>query len=146
LLANGRFFWKETAVSSLLSWQPPRTNLTDNHRSGSDYNPRMPTPTTPLDPVPWWAQFPVLKQEVNGRTAVYFDGPDGAQIPQLVIDAISEALILGISTYSSPFFTSARTWQTGDEIVVTRLAQRPQHLSLAGGGRRTRRHCAVARL
>lgn len=118
----------------------------------------------PLDPIPLRAQFPALRQEVNGQTAVYLDGPGGTQTPQSVIYAISEALTLGISNHGGPFVTSARsdaitdaaraaiadlynarspeeivfgqnmtsltfalsralarTWQPGDEIVVTRL-------------------------
>jgi cysteine desulfurase family protein (TIGR01976 family) len=72
-----------------------------------------------FDPIPLRAQFPALKQEVNGRPAVYLDGPGGTQVPQRVIDAISEALTLGISNHGGPFLTSART----DAIVdAARLA------------------------
>ena len=117
-----------------------------------------------FDPIPFRAQFPALQQKVNGRTAVYLDGPGGTQVPQRVIDAISEALTLGISNHGGPFITSARTdaivdearlamkdflnarspeeivfgqnmtsltfsisraitrtWQAGDEIILTRL-------------------------
>jgi cysteine desulfurase family protein (TIGR01976 family) len=117
-----------------------------------------------FNPIPLRAQFPALQQNVNGRTAVYLDGPGGTQVPQRVIDAISESLTLGISNHGGPFLTSARTdaivdaarmamvdflnarrpeeivfgqnmtsltfavsraisrsWQKGDEIVVTRL-------------------------
>ena len=34
------------------------------------------------------AQFPALQLEVDGKTAVYLDGPAGTQVPQRVIDAI----------------------------------------------------------
>lgn len=34
------------------------------------------------------AQFPSLKQKVNGRPAAFFDGPGGTQAPQRVIDAV----------------------------------------------------------
>lgn len=63
----------------------------------------------PLDPVPLRAQFPALQQVVNGQTAVYLDGPGGTQTPQSVIDAIGQALTLGISNQGGPFLTSART-------------------------------------
>jgi cysteine desulfurase family protein (TIGR01976 family) len=38
------------------------------------------------------AQFPSLAQKVNGRPAVFLDGPGGTQVPQRVIDAISDYL------------------------------------------------------
>lgn len=124
----------------------------------------MTTQTPSFDPIPLRAQFPALQQEVNGKTAVYLDGPGGTQVPQSVIDATSGALTQGISNLGGPFLTSARTdaivdaaraammdfynarrpeeivfgqnmtsltfsmsralartWQPGDEIVVTRL-------------------------
>lgn len=122
------------------------------------------TKETFLNPIPLRAKFPALQQKVNGRPAVYFDGPGGTQVPQRVIDAISESLTLGISNHGGPFLTSARTdaivdaarkamvdflnarrpdeivfgqnmtsltfavsraisrsWQKGDEIILTRL-------------------------
>lgn len=118
----------------------------------------------PLIPDSLRMQFPALQLEVNGQTAVYLDGPAGTQVPQRVIDAISQALSLGISNLDGPFLPSARsrtivaearatmvdflnarrpeeisfgqsmtsktlnfslalnkTWQAGDEIIVTRL-------------------------
>ena len=36
------------------------------------------------------AQFPILKQEVNGRPLVYFDNGATSQKPQMVIDAITQ--------------------------------------------------------
>lgn len=124
----------------------------------------MSTQTPLLNPIPLRAQFPALQLEINGKTAVYLDGPGGTQVPQRVIDATSEALTLGISNHGGPFLTSARsdgivdaaraammdfynarrpeeiafgqnmtsltfsisraltrTWQSGDEIVVTRM-------------------------
>jgi cysteine desulfurase family protein (TIGR01976 family) len=120
--------------------------------------------TTPLDPNPLRAQFPALQLEVNGKTAVYLDGPGGTQVPQSVIDATSGYLSHGGSNSGGPFLAShysdeitsaarqammdfynarrpeeivfgqnmtsltfsmsraiARTWQPGDEIIVTRL-------------------------
>lgn len=124
----------------------------------------MTTNTLPLDPVLLRAQFPALQLEVNGETAVFLDGPGGAQSPQSVIDAMSGYLAYGSSNLGGPFLTSrhadavvaearqamadllnarrpeeisfgqnmtsltfsfsralARTWQAGDEIIVTRL-------------------------
>ncbi|MBK8988321.1 MAG: cysteine desulfurase-like protein [Chloroflexi bacterium] len=69
----------------------------------------MLTQTPFLNPIPLRAQFPALQLEINGKTAVYLDGPGGTQVPQRVIDAISEALTVGISNHGGPFFTSARS-------------------------------------
>lgn len=117
-----------------------------------------------LDPIPLRAQFPALQQEVNGKTAVFFDGPGGTQSPQSVIKAMGDFMQFGSSNLGGPFLTSryadeivvqarhammdflnarrpeeivfgqnmtsltfsmgralSRTWQTGDEIIVTRL-------------------------
>ena len=38
------------------------------------------------------AHFPALAQTVNGHPAVFLDGPGGTQVPQRVIDAISNYL------------------------------------------------------
>jgi cysteine desulfurase family protein (TIGR01976 family) len=117
-----------------------------------------------FDPGSLRPQFPALQQQVNGRTAVYFDGPGGTQVPQSVIEAMGGYLARGSSNLGGPFLTSqqtdevvagaraavadffnaanpeeivfgqnmtsltfamsralARTWQAGDEIVVTQL-------------------------
>ena len=34
-------------------------------------------------------EFPALSRIVNGRPAVYFDGPAGSQVPRRVVEAIS---------------------------------------------------------
>ncbi len=52
------------------------------------------------------AQFPALQLTVDGQPAVYFDGPGGTQVPQRVIDAISNALSVGISNLGGPFAAS----------------------------------------
>ncbi len=62
--------------------------------------------TTLLDPIPLRAQFPALQREVNGRTAVYMDGPGGTQSPQSVIDAMGAYLAYGSSNLGGPFDTS----------------------------------------
>ena len=128
------------------------------------YHYPMQTETSSFNPVLLRAQFPALQQTVNDHPAVFLDGPGGTQVPQRVIDAISEAHTLGISNHGGPFLTSARTdaivdaarlammdfynarcpeeivfgqnmtsltfaisraiartWQPGDEIIVTRL-------------------------
>jgi cysteine desulfurase family protein (TIGR01976 family) len=66
------------------------------------------TPTT-LD-VAWVrAQFPALAQTVNGYPAAFLDGPGGTQVPQRVIDAISEYLRHDDANTFGAYATSRRT-------------------------------------
>jgi cysteine desulfurase family protein (TIGR01976 family) len=92
----------------------------------------MSTQTPLLDPIPLRAQFPALQLEVNGKTAVYLDGPGGTQVPQRVIDAISEALTVGISNHGGPFFTSARSDAIVEAARVAMMdfynARRPEEI------------------
>ncbi|MGA9527606.1 MAG: cysteine desulfurase-like protein [Terriglobales bacterium] len=55
------------------------------------------------------SQFPALAQTVNGHPAVFFDGPGGTQVPQRVIDAISDYLILHNANSGGAFATSHAT-------------------------------------
>jgi cysteine desulfurase family protein (TIGR01976 family) len=109
-------------------------------------------------------QFPALSRRVGDLPAVYFDGPAGTQVPQRVIDAISNYLAHTNANHGGLFATGresdhlleevhrgaadflgaddpdtvsfgqnmtsltfafsralARTWQPGDEVIVTRL-------------------------
>lgn len=109
-------------------------------------------------------QFPALGRRTDDRPTVYFDGPGGTQVPQCVIDAISDYLSHRNANHGGLFPTSveseamldeahraaadllgaddpdcvafgpnmttltfaisrslAKTWQPGDEIIVTRL-------------------------
>jgi cysteine desulfurase family protein (TIGR01976 family) len=54
-------------------------------------------------------QFPALKLEFDGRPAVYFDGPGGTQVPERVIEAISDYLVRSNSNTHGTFVTSRRT-------------------------------------
>src|SRR5215469_16350503 len=54
-------------------------------------------------------QFPALKQTVNGQPAVFFDAPGGTQVPQQVIDAISEYLSKWNANLGGAFLTSQRS-------------------------------------
>lgn len=117
-----------------------------------------------LDPDALRAQFPALQRQLNGRPLSFLDGPGGTQVPQSVIDAMSNYLASGSSNLGGPFLTSyetvevaenarralqdllnahrpeeivfgqnmtslsfavsraiSRTWQPGDEIVLTRV-------------------------
>jgi cysteine desulfurase family protein (TIGR01976 family) len=55
------------------------------------------------------AQFPSLAQTVNGHPAVFFDGPGGTQVPQRVIDAISNYLRHNNANSGGAYATSRRT-------------------------------------
>src|ERR1700749_911623 len=39
------------------------------------------------------AQFPALQRTYRGNTVAYFDGPGGTQVPQSVVDAVSDYLL-----------------------------------------------------
>jgi cysteine desulfurase family protein (TIGR01976 family) len=60
------------------------------------------------------AQFPALAEIVNGRPAVFFDGPGGTQVPQQVIDAIGAYLTHANANTHGAFLTSQRT----DEVLA----------------------------
>ncbi len=55
------------------------------------------------------SQFPSLAQTVNGHPAVFFDGPGGTQVPQLVIDAISDYLARNNANTGGAYHTSRNT-------------------------------------
>jgi cysteine desulfurase family protein (TIGR01976 family) len=55
------------------------------------------------------ARFPALAQTVNGQPAVFFDGPGGTQVPQQVIDAMSNYLVHSNANSHGAFATSQRT-------------------------------------
>ncbi|HWQ12507.1 MAG TPA: cysteine desulfurase-like protein [Roseiflexaceae bacterium] len=65
-----------------------------------------------FDPAWARAQFPALAQEVNGRPAVFFDGPGGTQVPRRVIDAMADYLVRSNANTHGAFLTSRRTDET----------------------------------
>lgn len=54
-------------------------------------------------------QFPALQQTHNGKPLVFFDGPGGTQVPQRVLDAISNYLINANANAHGSFVTSQRS-------------------------------------
>jgi len=65
-----------------------------------------PTPQDTFD-VSWCRdQFPALKRTVDGRAAVFFDGPAGSQVPRRVIDAIADYLTRSNANHGGLFATS----------------------------------------
>jgi cysteine desulfurase family protein (TIGR01976 family) len=55
------------------------------------------------------AQFPSLAQTVNGHLAAFLDGPGGTQVPQRVIDAISNYLRRDNANTGGAYATSRHT-------------------------------------
>ena len=55
------------------------------------------------------SQFPSLSQTVDGRPAVFLDGPGGTQVPQRVIDAIGGYLKNSNANTCGAYATSQRT-------------------------------------
>jgi cysteine desulfurase family protein (TIGR01976 family) len=55
------------------------------------------------------SQFPSLSRTVNGQPAVFLDGPGGTQVPQRVIDAISDYLKRNNANTGGAYATSRNT-------------------------------------
>jgi cysteine desulfurase family protein (TIGR01976 family) len=55
------------------------------------------------------SQFPSLSQSVNGQPAVFLDGPGGTQVPQRVIDAVSDYLKRNNANTGGAYVTSRNT-------------------------------------
>jgi cysteine desulfurase family protein (TIGR01976 family) len=55
------------------------------------------------------SQFPALAQTVNGCPAAFLDGPGGTQVPQRVIDAITDYLKQSNANTCGAYATSRRT-------------------------------------
>jgi len=60
-------------------------------------------------------QFPALARHVNGKPAVFLDGPAGTQVPQRVIDAVSRALGWTNANHGGLFQTSIESDAMLDE-------------------------------
>jgi cysteine desulfurase family protein (TIGR01976 family) len=68
------------------------------------------TTTSPaLDLTSIRSQFPSLSQTVNGHPAVFLDGPGGTQVPQRVIDGISNYLRRNNANTGGAYATSRHT-------------------------------------
>jgi len=55
------------------------------------------------------AQFPALKEEIDGQPVIFFDGPGGTQIPRMTIEAMSDYLLYSNANAHGAFATSRRT-------------------------------------
>jgi cysteine desulfurase family protein (TIGR01976 family) len=72
--------------------------------------------------------FPSLKQEINGYFPAYFDGPGGTQVPQSVIDAVSNYYVTSNANSHGNFITSRRT----DQVVEGTREKTATFLGAAG--------------
>jgi cysteine desulfurase family protein (TIGR01976 family) len=59
------------------------------------------------------AQFPALRQTEDGQPVVFLDNPGGTQVPQTVVDAVSDYLLHHNANHGGAFATSRRS----DEIL-----------------------------
>ncbi len=73
--------------------------------------PALQSETTKLDVVGIRGQFPSLAQTCNGHAAIFLDGPGGTQVPQRVIDAISQYLSRDNANSGGNYETARRTDQ-----------------------------------
>ncbi len=71
--------------------------------------PLTETTSATLDLASIRAQFPALSQTVNGHPAAFLDGPGGTQVPQRVIDAISNYLARNNANTCGAYATSRNT-------------------------------------
>ena len=78
-------------------------------------------------------QFPALQREVNGRQLSFLDGPGGTQVPQSVIDAMSDYLARGSSNLGGPFLTSREAEEVTDNARLAMQdflnARRPEEIA-----------------
>ena len=73
------------------------------------------------------ALFPSLGQQVDGRDAVFLDGPGGTQVPRSVMEAMSAYLSRDNANTGGSFVTSRRT----DEAVAAARAETARFLHAA---------------
>ena len=89
--------------------------------------PTTETLTPALDLTRIRAQFPSLAQTVNGHSAAFLDGPGGTQVPQRVIDAISDYLRRDNANTGGAYSTSRHT----DAMIATARAAMADFLHCA---------------
>ena len=89
-------------------------------------------------------QFPSLAQTVNGHPAVFLDGPGGTQVPQRVIDAISDYLGVNNANSGGAYQTSRDTdrmiaeARAASTAFWSRSRSRRTRVTVAGSSSRTR--------
>src|SRR6195256_6821202 len=76
------------------------------------------------------SQFPSLEQTVNGHPAAFLDGPGGTQVPQRVIDAVSDYLRRDNANTGGAYATSRHT----DAMLAGARAAMAGFLHCGAGG------------
>jgi cysteine desulfurase family protein (TIGR01976 family) len=98
-----------SAAELLSAW----TVKTRRHTGLTETDKHLPTTqteiTSALDLAWVRAQFPSLSQTVNGQPATFLDGPGGTQVPQRVVDAISDYLTHNNANTCGAYATSRHT-------------------------------------
>ena len=87
-------------TGELLSFRPSARNLR-----------RSPMP---LDLPAIRARFPALQRQTGGRPIAFFDGPAGSQVPQSVVNAVSDSLLRANANCGAVFTTS----QENDRLLA----------------------------
>ena len=76
--------------------------------SGNMETPTLNRKSAALD-ITWVReQFPSLQLQVNGRPAAFLDGPGGTQVPQRVIDAVTNYFLHSNANVGGAYMTSQR--------------------------------------
>src|SRR5579864_8428310 len=92
------------------------------HHERLPYRETMPTTQddliTALDLSSIRSKFPSFAETVNGHPAAYLDGPGGTQVPQRVIDAITDYLKHANANTCGAYLTSRRT----NEVIASARA------------------------
>lgn len=94
------------------------------------------------------SQFPSLNREQNGKPVAYFDGPAGTQVPQSVVDAISESMLHHNANRAGMFSTSREIVQLMDQShqTVAALLNAPDPNSVSFGPNMTTLTFAFSRV
>ena len=74
------------------------------------------------------SQFPALERRHRGSPVAYFDGPGGTQVPQSVVDAVSDYLLHHNANTHWAYPTSAETdaaLEAAREALADFLGGRP---------------------
>jgi cysteine desulfurase family protein (TIGR01976 family) len=84
---------------------------------------------TKFDPNRIRSQFPALQLEVGDQPAVFFDGPGGTQVPQRVMDAVTDYYSRSNANTGGMFDTSRRT----DALILSARAAMADFLGCDAG-------------
>jgi cysteine desulfurase family protein (TIGR01976 family) len=92
-------------------------------------------------------QFPALSRRIDGRPAVYLDGPAGSQVPQRVIDAIADYLANHNANHGGLFPTSRESDAIvgGTQQALADLLNAPDPAAIVFGANMTTLAFALSR-